>query len=136
MISSTKVNIPLQTKGKGWQNVLACMYLLSSPFSVFTPPSREIKTVNAWFQNKRASSKKRTKPVSSQQDNSSVIHLSSTQTDFFRLPDTDDFHDDEYPSLDIHHSRAASLGPSDMPSSFYTGHSDHSHFYTESDSIP
>ena len=98
--------------------------------------NRETKTVNAWFQNKRASSKKRTKSVPSHEDNSPAIHLSSTPSDFYRLVDTDDFHDDEYPSLDIQHSRSASLGPSEVSSSFYTGHSDHSHFYTESDNMP
>jgi len=97
----------------------------------------ETKAVNAWFQNKRASSKKRTKSVPSHQDNNtSVIHLSSTSIDFYRLPDTDDYHDDEYPSLDIQYSRSDSLGPSDVSSSFYTGHSDHSHFYTESETMP
>lgn len=48
----------------------------------------------------------------------------------------DDFHDNEGQSLDNHHSRSASLGPSDVSSSFYAGNSDHSQFYTESDSIP
>ncbi|KAF8807943.1 homeobox-domain-containing protein [Phlegmacium glaucopus] len=95
----------------------------------------ETKTVNAWFQNKRASSKKRTRSVPSYvtppQDNSLVIHLSSTHSDFYRLPDIDDFNDDDY-----QRSRSASLGPSGVSSSFYTAHSDHSQFYTESDSMP
>lgn len=96
--------------------------------------NRETKTVNAWFQNKRASSKKRTRSVPSY--DTPLIHLSSTRSDFYRPPDIDDFHDDEFPPLDIQHSRSTSLGPSDVSSSFYTGHPDHSHFYTESDSVP
>ena len=95
--------------------------------------NRETKTVNAWFQNKRASSKKRTKSVPSHEDNSPSIHLSSTPSDFYRLPDTDDFQDDE--NLTPDYFRSTSLGPSNV-SSFYSGPSDHSHFYTESDSIP
>ena len=130
------MNIPLRTKEKSWLNVLACMYSLSSlyPSNLYVSClNRETKTVNAWFQNKRASSKKRTKSVPSHEDNSSSIHLSSTPSDFSRLPDTDDFQDDEHPPPD--YSRSTSLGPSNV-SSFYAGHSDHSHFYTESDSIP
>ncbi|KAF8203993.1 homeodomain transcription factor [Pholiota molesta] len=69
----------------------------------------ETKTVNAWFQNKRASSKKR---------------------------DIDDIPEDEYSSLDTQHSRSASVAPSDYPPSFYAGHPDQAHFYSESDNMP
>ncbi|KAF8963856.1 hypothetical protein BDZ97DRAFT_1661033 [Flammula alnicola] len=102
----------------------------------------ETKTVNAWFQNKRASSKKRVRggaPVSydSQPINTPpVLHSPTINQDFHRHPDMDDIHDDDYLSLDIQHSRSASLVPSEYPSSFYAGHPDQAHFYTESDSMP
>lgn len=115
--------------------------------------SRETKTVNAWFQNKRASSKKRTRgvpydvpPISS--------HLGSTSSSVTNTPrhvEPDDFHDDEY--LDslhhnsrlhqqqhpLHHSRSASVvTPDNMHpvSTFYAGNPDHTHFLAETDTMP
>jgi hypothetical protein len=58
-----------------------------------------------------------------------------TLPEFHPQSDLDDIHDDKH-SVDIHSSRSASVVPSDYPSSFYAGHSDQAHFYTDSDSMP
>ncbi|KAF5385270.1 hypothetical protein D9615_001159 [Tricholomella constricta] len=100
----------------------------------------ETKTVNAWFQNKRASSKKRTRgvPYNVPPINSSTT--ASTSNNTTRHPsEFDDYHDDDYSPIDHHLSRATSIAPSDLPqthSSFYAGNPDHSHFPSESDSMP
>ncbi|KIM47568.1 hypothetical protein M413DRAFT_62953 [Hebeloma cylindrosporum] len=101
----------------------------------------ETKTVNAWFQNKRASSKKRIRggaqTYEAQRINTPpILHPPPpTLPEFHPQPDLDDIHDDEY-SVDVHHSRATSAVPSDYPSSFYATHPDQGHFYAESDSMP
>ncbi|KAG5718697.1 Zinc finger homeobox protein 3 [Termitomyces sp. T112] len=86
----------------------------------------ETKTVNAWFQNKRASSKKRTRSVP--YTIPSVISSStpSSSNNFNRHPsDYDDYYyDDDYLPLD-EFSRAD-----------YPGYSDYSHFTSETDSMP
>ncbi|KDR85651.1 hypothetical protein GALMADRAFT_234645 [Galerina marginata CBS 339.88] len=103
----------------------------------------ETKTVNAWFQNKRASSKKRVRGGAAPQTESQpintpapVLRHSPPVHDIYHHPDLDDFHDDEYSSVDIQHSRSASIVPSEYPSSFYTGHPDQAQFYTDSDNMP
>lgn len=104
----------------------------------------ETKTVNAWFQNKRASSKKRTRGVS--YDTSPISPLSAStdppptshKTNPYR-PVFDDFHDDEYSPIDIYHSRPTSTAPPDHShplASFYAGNPDHSHFLSETESMP
>ncbi|KAG6879443.1 hypothetical protein C0992_002574 [Termitomyces sp. T32_za158] len=86
----------------------------------------ETKTVNAWFQNKRASSKKRTRsvpynvlPVISSSAASSSNNLNRHPSDY-----DDYWFDDEYLPLDDY-SRAD-----------YAGYSDYSHFTSETDSMP
>lgn len=51
-----------------------------------------------------------------------------------RHSELDDFHDDDYSSIDIH-QRSASVTPNDH-SLFYTGGQDHSHFLTEGENMP
>ena len=123
------------------QSISACTS--SGTFSL-SPSSdghlRETKTVNAWFQNKRASSKKRIRggaqAYEAQHINTpTVLHPPPTLPEFHSQSDLDDIPDDEY-SVDVHHSRATSVVPSDYPSSFYAAHSDQAHFYAESDSMP
>jgi hypothetical protein len=115
--------------------------------------------VNAWFQNKRASSKKRVRggpaavnappppPAESHPDSrpqypSQPQHHHHQQDQhphspvhFSRPSDMDDYHDDDGLYLDIHHSRSGSVVPSDYPSGYYAvGNPEHSHFYHDSDS--
>ena len=139
--SSTAMNIHRSSSAPHWQIVLECMrsfFLSSSPSSSL---ARETKTVNAWFQNKRASSKKRVRGGTVASYESQPIntppapHPASAPHDFHRNHDMDEMLDDEYP-FDTQHSRSASAIPSDYPSSFYAGHPDQTHFYTESDNIP
>jgi len=97
---------------------------------------RETKTVNAWFQNKRASSKKRVRgsaavPYEPQSTPASAPVPPPQNQDHHRQFDFDDSFDDEYP-LDIHHHPV----PSDYPPSSYIGHPDQAHFYSESDNMP
>ncbi|RDB28863.1 Homeobox protein 10 [Hypsizygus marmoreus] len=104
----------------------------------------ETKTVNAWFQNKRASSKKRTRPVPHDSPPinppigpavTSVSSHSSTR----HPSEFDDYHDDDYSPIDYQHSRSTSSVPPDHSqplSSFYAGNPDHTHFLSETDSMP
>ncbi|KAF8167423.1 hypothetical protein B0H34DRAFT_681811 [Crassisporium funariophilum] len=100
----------------------------------------ETKTVNAWFQNKRASSKKRIRGAPSHEtpsmNTAPSVHLSSASNDPFRHLDLDDIPDDGYSSVDIQHSRSASVVPSEYFSPFNAGHPDQPQFFTESDSMP
>lgn len=56
--------------------------------------------------------------------------------DLYRHPEFDDFQDDDHSSVDIHHSRSASVIGPEYSSAFYTGLPDQAHFYTASDNIP
>ncbi|KAG6814008.1 hypothetical protein H0H92_004501 [Tricholoma furcatifolium] len=92
----------------------------------------EIKTVNAWFQNKRASSKKRTRGVSYNVPPVIPSTTASSSNNPTRHPSEFDdyYYDDDYLPLDDV-SRANSLVPPDYP-----GYSDYSHFPSETDSMP
>ncbi|KAF9567851.1 homeobox-domain-containing protein [Agrocybe pediades] len=108
----------------------------------------ETKTVNAWFQNKRASSKKRVRGGASA--NAATSYENQVQAsvppppppqpsqqqnhDHHHHMDFDSFEDDY--ALDIPHSRSASALPTDYPPSSYAGHPDQAHFYSESDNMP
>jgi hypothetical protein len=48
-----------------WSTGVFCIYVYSTTHFSLTLTFRETKTVNAWFQNKRASAKKRNKPAAS-----------------------------------------------------------------------
>ncbi|KAF5374916.1 hypothetical protein D9758_000549 [Tetrapyrgos nigripes] len=97
----------------------------------------ETKTVNAWFQNKRASSKKRTmsRPNASY-DIPSIPHTTSSLS---RPTDMDDF-DDDYSSVDYQNPhRSHSPAPSSNGrawSTFYPGNPEHTQFLNESDNVP
>jgi hypothetical protein len=111
------------------------MYVLSSLLSLSHPNTsfRETKTVNAWFQNKRASLKKRTRtahPTSSSLSSPPIV-LPSTASNSLRnsskKSDLDEFH--EYDPL-RHHPAPLSTSilhppttppPSSSSSSFYPG---------------
>ncbi|KAF8079049.1 homeodomain transcription factor [Lyophyllum atratum] len=99
----------------------------------------ETKTVNAWFQNKRASSKKRTRGVPHNIPPINSSTAASTSNSNFRHPsEFDDYHDEDYSPFDSYTSRATSIVPPDhfTPHSFYSGNPDLSHFPSESDSMP
>ncbi|PPQ77037.1 hypothetical protein CVT25_014854 [Psilocybe cyanescens] len=101
----------------------------------------ETKTVNAWFQNKRASSKKRVRGGGAAQYDPQPINtappplpLPSLQNhDMHRHNDMHDILDDDYL---LSHSRSVSVVQSECPPPFYAGHPDHAHFYTESENVP
>ena len=104
---------------------------------------RETKTVNAWFQNKRASSKKRTRGVS--YDTSPISSLSGSadaalhKTSHHNLEFDDEFQDDEFSPIDIYHSRPTSAVPPDHSrplSTFNAGNPDYPHFLSETESMP
>ncbi|KAG6878306.1 hypothetical protein C0993_008903 [Termitomyces sp. T159_Od127] len=85
----------------------------------------ETKTVNAWFQNKRASSKKRTRNVTYNVLPVMSSAASSSNNSTRHPPDYDDYwFDDEYLPLD-EYSRAD-----------YAGYLDYSHFTSETDPMP
>ncbi|KAK7058557.1 hypothetical protein VNI00_002193 [Paramarasmius palmivorus] len=91
----------------------------------------ETKTVNAWFQNKRASSKKRTvtRPLPDSDTNSiSLAPNSHPSSQSHSDPDT---YDDIYPPYEYSQS-SNPLGWSQSQSN----NSDYPHFLTENDSMP
>lgn len=102
---------------------------------------RETKTVNAWFQNKRASSKKRTTSTRGVPYEVPVVpptSSNSSSTPPSSLPtETEDFPDDDLP-LDGYSRSDSMPGPDGARSwsSFYAGNPDHQHFLTESDNMP
>ncbi|KAH9486332.1 Homeobox protein 10 [Psilocybe cubensis] len=98
----------------------------------------ETKTVNAWFQNKRASSKKRVRGGAAPQYDPQPITTavpcpppppSMQKHDMSRHSEIV-YPDDECLSV---HSRSVSVVKSE---SFYAGHPDQAHFYTESENMP
>ncbi|KAG6851353.1 hypothetical protein H0H93_005751 [Arthromyces matolae] len=93
----------------------------------------ETKTVNAWFQNKRASSKKRTRsvPYNNVPPIISPPATSPSNSTHRHLPDYDDYYfNDDYIPTD-NYSRATSVVHSDYPI-----YPDYSHFAPETDSMP
>ncbi|KAF9469700.1 hypothetical protein BDZ94DRAFT_1243057 [Collybia nuda] len=101
----------------------------------------ETKTVNAWFQNKRASSKKRSRGIpydpSHSTNPSQIASTPSTSNSTPRHhPDFDDFQDEDYSPIDNSYSRSTSIAPDHRPlSTFYAGNPDHTHFLVE-DTMP
>ncbi|KAG6846080.1 hypothetical protein H0H87_006444 [Tephrocybe sp. NHM501043] len=90
----------------------------------------ETKTVNAWFQNKRASSKKRTRAVPYNVP-PVISPIAAASTSNYPPREYDDIYfDDDYLPLDDY-SRATSIVPPD-----YTGYPDYSQFTSETDSMP
>ncbi|KAG6842401.1 hypothetical protein C0991_007531 [Blastosporella zonata] len=90
----------------------------------------ETKTVNAWFQNKRASSKKRTRGVPYNVPPVISPTAASTSNNPAHHPSEFDdyYYDDDYIPDD--YSRATSVVPD------YASRQDHSHFTSETDSMP
>ncbi|KAJ3936163.1 MAG: homeodomain transcription factor [Lentinula lateritia] len=83
----------------------------------------ETKTVNAWFQNKRASSKKRTLPRSAASyDNPSINSSTLSSNSSLRRPDLDEFEED----LDFQSPPLPDNGPIGLP--FYGGNTENAHF--------
>jgi hypothetical protein len=93
--------------------------------------SRETKTVNAWFQNKRASTKKRSKGDS----RTDLPHISSTSSSVDHTPhhaELEDFPDGDYHPF---HNACLVVSLADSPQPpVYTGVD--SQFYTEPDHMP
>ncbi|KAF8665340.1 hypothetical protein AX16_000359 [Volvariella volvacea WC 439] len=98
----------------------------------------EIKTVNAWFQNKRASSKKRTRAAPEPVSSLSNISANSASTSNANTPqhaELDEFQDDEY--LDFHHQHQhPQSGHTHNTHPSIPSYNDHSQFRSESDSMP
>jgi hypothetical protein len=138
-----------------WQSVSECEFnalkLLTSRYMRYSPHlvsdiaffpflCRETKTVNAWFQNKRASSKKRTRgvPYDLPHISSLMGSTSSSSTNHPRQAELDDFPDDDY-SIDSHNLHSTSLVSPDNTrpqSSFYAGNPHHTHFLAETNTMP
>ncbi|KAF7784183.1 transcriptional regulator family: Homeodomain [Agaricus bisporus var. burnettii] len=94
----------------------------------------ETKTVNAWFQNKRASTKKRSKGTQSADipvSNPMPPQYSPVSYPPRRL-DYDDYVDDDYPPPSDSYSRASSVLPPDT-SPFYLNNAELSYYMTDSD---
>lgn len=113
---------------------------LTNPFL----PHRETKTVNAWFQNKRASTKKKNKgPVSESYDLPPIASLlasrgTSASYSPLQVDELDDFDDDDY----LEHG---GMGPSPLVAAlddprrqalFYAGNPDQKHVFAEAEQMP
>lgn len=85
----------------------------------------ETKTVNAWFQNKRASSKRRTRGVSYEQPPINSFPESSSSTSMRHPSEMDDFYEDDYGFLGNKPSSSASVVHADSQlSNFSSIHPD------------
>jgi hypothetical protein len=103
--------------------------------------NRETKTVNAWFQNKRASSKKRSRNHlyndSRQTRATAAPPPSSASSSLPHIAEFDDYHDDEIPSLDLNQSRLVpDLARQHHHSAYISGNGDAHQFVTETESTP
>ncbi|KAF9015741.1 hypothetical protein BDQ17DRAFT_1418780 [Cyathus striatus] len=112
-------------------------YSLFSSFA-FSAFLREPKTVNAWFQNKRASSKKRTRGAPSDAppiNNTVPAPQAPPQNTQVRSAsvEPDDYQDEDY-TADIHMSHLSSSLQHDIMSA-YPGNVDHTHFLMENDAM-
>ncbi|PFH52300.1 hypothetical protein AMATHDRAFT_57354 [Amanita thiersii Skay4041] len=101
----------------------------------------ETKTVNAWFQNKRASSRKRTRSVPYTDPHSISVHnaasVPSSTIGLRRPAEFDDYHDDEISSLDLNQSRMVpNMSQQYQHPLYYPGNGDPPHFMAEPDSLP
>jgi hypothetical protein len=106
---------------------------------------RETKTVNAWFQNKRASTKKKNKTAAPDSSHNlppiaSLLgsNPSSASHSPRQLDELDEFIDDDHPDN-------SSGGPSPLvtalddpkpQSLFYAGNAEHMHFFAETETMP
>ena len=105
---------------------------------------RETRTVNAWFQNKRASAKKKNKgPVAELYDLPPIVSLltsrgSSASHSPLQVDELDDFADDDY----LEHN---AMGPSSLvaalddprrQSLFYATNPDQNHVFAEAEQMP
>jgi hypothetical protein len=104
----------------------------------------ETKTVNAWFQNKRASTKKKNKgPIPESYDTPPIASLISSNTSSIphspqEIDELDDFADEDYPEN-------GALGPSPLvaalddpkrQSLFFAGNAEHRHVFAEAETLP
>jgi hypothetical protein len=106
---------------------------------------RETKTVNAWFQNKRASTKKKNKTVApdSSHDLPPIASLlgsnpSSASHSPQQLDELDEFIDDDHPdnSGGGPSPLVAALDDPKRQSLFYAGNAEHRHFFAETETMP
>lgn len=105
---------------------------------------RETKTVNAWFQNKRASTKKKNKgAVADSFDLPPITSLlgssaSSASHSPLQIDELDEFPDDDY--LDGGALRpsplVAALDDPRRQALFYAGNAEHKHFFAEAEQMP
>jgi hypothetical protein len=140
-------NILLSMNGHRWLSVSECE--LRSIVCVAMTHNRhlyrETKTVNAWFQNKRASTKKknRTAGPDSSLDLPPIASLfgsnvSSASHSPLQPDELDEFADDD-------HLEGSGAGPSPLvaalddpkrQSLFYAGNAEHRHFFAEAETMP
>jgi hypothetical protein len=108
---------------------------------------REVKTVNAWFQNKRASSKKRSNKTGSTSAGGSSREQNNSNSPQFELPpiskllasvsapssqlDYDELSEDE-----LYTDRLPSVPPQRQQSAFYAGNPQHRHLFDSETSMP
>lgn len=103
--------------------------------------NRETKTVNAWFQNKRASSKKRSRNHlyndSRQTRATAAPPPPSASSSLPHIAEFDDYQDDEIPSLDLNQSRLVpDLARQHHHSAYISGNGDSPRFVAEPESTP
>lgn len=103
--------------------------------------NRETKTVNAWFQNKRASSKKRSRnhlhTDARQTRATAAPPPSSASTSLPHIAEFDDYHDDEISSLDLNQSRLVpDLARQHHHSAYISGNGDAPRFMNEPELAP
>ncbi|KAM6498623.1 homeodomain transcription factor [Amanita muscaria] len=98
----------------------------------------ETKTVNAWFQNKRASSKKRSRNHKYNDIHSTCTPSAPSSTS--RLPnltENDDYHDDEISSVDMNQTHLVpDLALPYHRSANHSGNGDAPQFISEAESLP
>ncbi|KAF7972174.1 hypothetical protein HWV62_18748 [Athelia sp. TMB] len=106
----------------------------------------ETKTVNAWFQNKRASNKKKSArghTVIDSYDLPPITHLSASgpsspqqQIDELDDDDDDEFQDDDRYETNGPSALVAALDDPKRQSLFYAGNPEHRHYFAENESMP
>jgi hypothetical protein len=131
----TESSIRLSANGPLWQKNLECKPHVPC-LSMSHLFLRETKTINAWFQNKRASSKKRTRSVAHSHDPPAGSSLNlPVSTGSPQQSDLHEFTNETHPKLDPHSSLLMSI-KSPQQQTFFAGNPEHKHIFAESERIP
>jgi hypothetical protein len=146
MTSTIRQSILISSSALTLQSVSACTSVFIPfvsvpshvPYFLVFRHHRETKTVNAWFQNKRASAKKRSRGGAPYDQTHLSSNSSSTANTPRQQPDLEDFQDTDYPVFDNHDrpSLVLSLHDTRQQSAFYSTVQEHTQFFTESDNMP